>query len=78
MRPARVLKIQTKLPRWATDVTSKAIRRRYLELPGHRLVPHDDGIALYSVASVPVTRYRYRTKIPNPWTKRPTTKTARQ
>ena len=43
------------------------------------LVPHDDGIALFNAASVPVTRYRYRgTKIDNPWTQRPaTTKTTR-
>jgi len=52
----------------------KAIRRRYLLLPGRGLVPHDAGIVLFNVESVPVTRYRYRgTKIPNPWTKRPTT-----
>ena len=37
-----------------------------------RLVPHDGGIELFNIASVPVTRYRYRgTKIPNPWTQRP-------
>jgi RNA-directed DNA polymerase len=54
--------------------TWKAIRRRYLLLPGRGLVPHDAGIALFNVASVPVTRYRYRgTKIPNPWTPRPET-----
>ena len=49
----------------------KAIRRRYLALPGDRLVPHDAGIALFNAGSVAVTRYRYRgTKIPNPWTAR--------
>jgi len=54
--------------------TWEAIRRRYLMLPGTRLVPHDAGIVLFNAASVPVTRYRYRgTKIPNPWTERPTT-----
>lgn len=53
----------------------KAIRRRYLALPGRMLVPHDGGIVLFNPASVPVTRYRYRgTKIPNPWTERKTTK----
>lgn len=52
----------------------KAIRRRYLMLPGKGLVPHDAGIVLFNAASVPVTRYRYRgTKIPNPWTERPVT-----
>ena len=54
--------------------TWKAIRRRYLMLPGKGLVPHDAGIVLFNVASVPVTRYRYRgAKIPNPWTQQPTT-----
>jgi RNA-directed DNA polymerase len=54
--------------------TWKAIRRRYLTLPGKGLVPHDAGIVLFNPASVPVTRYRYRgTKIPNPWTERPAT-----
>jgi RNA-directed DNA polymerase len=49
--------------------TWNAIRRRYLLLPGRGLVPHDAGIVLFNVASVSVTRYRYRgTKIPNPWT----------
>ena len=51
--------------------TWKAIRRRYLKLPGNRLVPHDAGIVLFNVATTPVTRYRYRgAKIPNPWTER--------
>jgi RNA-directed DNA polymerase len=41
------------------------LRRRYL--PGWR--PTQDGIALFSPATVAVTRYRYRgNKIPNPWT----------
>jgi RNA-directed DNA polymerase len=49
----------------------KAIRRRYLALPGNRLVPHDGGVALCNAGSVAVTRYRYRgTKISNPWTER--------
>ena len=49
----------------------KAIRRRYLALPGNRLVPHDGGVALFNAGSVAVTRYRYRgTKISNPWTER--------
>ena len=56
--------------------TWKVIRRRYLLLPGRGLVPHDDGVVLFNVASVPVTRYRYRgTKIPNPWTEQLTTMT---
>ena len=59
--------------------TWRAIRRRYLMLPGKGLVPHDAGIVLFNVASVPVTRYRYRgTKIPNPWTERPTTTKTRR
>jgi RNA-directed DNA polymerase len=49
--------------------TWKAIRRRYLALPGNRLVPHDGGIELFDAGSVPITRHRYRgTKIANPWT----------
>ena len=59
--------------------TWRAIRRRHLMLPGKGLVPHDAGIVLFNVASVPVTRYRYRgTKIPNPWTERPTTTKTRR
>ncbi len=51
--------------------TWKSIRRRYLALPGNRLVPHDGGIALFNPGSVPIVRYRYRgAKIPNPWTER--------
>jgi len=58
--------------------TWKAIRRRYLLLPGNRLVPHDAGIVLFNPATVPVTRYLYRgAKIPNPWTERTMTTTAR-
>jgi RNA-directed DNA polymerase len=58
--------------------TWTAIRRRYLLLPGNRLVPHDAGIVLFNPASVPVARYRYRgAKIPNPWTQRPTTTRAK-
>jgi RNA-directed DNA polymerase len=60
--------------------TWKSIRRRYMRaVTARTLVPHDDGIALFNAASVPVTRYRYRgTKIDNPWTQRPaTTKTTR-
>jgi RNA-directed DNA polymerase len=52
----------------------KTIRRRYLALPGNRLVPHDGGVALFNAESVPIVRYRYRgTKIPTPWTERPST-----
>jgi len=57
--------------------TWKTLRRRYLALPGHGLVPHDDGLALFNPASVPITRHRYRgTRIANPWTLRPTKATA--
>ncbi len=49
----------------------KTIRRRYLALPGNRLVPHDGGAALFNAASVPIIRYRYRgAKIATPWTQR--------
>jgi RNA-directed DNA polymerase len=52
--------------------TWKSTRRRYMRtVTARTLVPHDDGIALFNPASVPVTRYRYRgTKIANPWTER--------
>lgn len=47
----------------------KSIRRRYLALPGNRLVPHDNGVELFNPASVPIVRHRYRgAKIATPWT----------
>ncbi len=53
--------------------TWKTIRRRYLATSAG-LVPHDGGIELFDAGAVAVTRYRYRgTRIPNPWTGRPTT-----
>jgi hypothetical protein len=46
-------------------------RRRSLSGPrrhGRWLRPTADGIELFNIAKVPVTRYRYRgSKIPSPW-----------
>ena len=55
-----------KLHRWRW----KDIRRKFT-LPNGRWLPLSaDGIELFNIASVRVTRYRYRgTRIPNPWIK---------
>lgn len=46
----------------------KAIRRRLRGPQGWRAIVLD-GIKLFNIASIPVTRYRWRgTKIPTPWT----------
>ena len=60
----RVIRWWMRLRRWKwRDV------RRHLIGPGGRWNrPAADGIELFNIASVPVTRYRYRgIKIPNPW-----------
>jgi RNA-directed DNA polymerase len=60
----RVIRWWKHLHRWNwTDV------RRHLTGPNGRWRrPTPDGIELFNIASVPVTRYRYRgSKIPNPW-----------
>jgi len=60
----RVIRWWKHLHRWNwTDV------RRHLTGPNGRWRrPTADGIELFNIASVPVTRYRYRgSKIPNPW-----------
>jgi RNA-directed DNA polymerase len=44
------------------------VRRHLTDPHGRWRRPKADGIALFNIASVPVTRYRYRgSKIPNPW-----------
>jgi RNA-directed DNA polymerase len=60
----RVFRWLMKLHRWRW----KDIRRRFT-LPSGRWLPLSaDGIELFSIASVRVSRYRYRgTRIPNPW-----------
>jgi len=61
----RVIRWWMRLHRWRwKDV------RRHLTGPNSRWKrPSADGVELFNIASVPVTRYRYRgSKIPNPWT----------
>ncbi|AEA22318.1 RNA-directed DNA polymerase [Pseudonocardia dioxanivorans CB1190] len=43
------------------------VRRWLIGPTGRWLPPAADGIELFNMATVPVTRYRYRSKIPNPW-----------
>ncbi len=65
----RVIKWQMQLHRWRwKDV------RRWLTNPDVSWKPVTaDGITMFNLAAVPVTRYRYRgTAIPNPWTELPT------
>jgi RNA-directed DNA polymerase len=60
----RVIRWWMHLHRWRwTDV-----RRRFTDHTGRWTRPTADGIELFNIASIPVTRYRYRgSKIPNPW-----------
>ncbi|MGI5152972.1 group II intron reverse transcriptase/maturase [Plantactinospora sp. CA-294935] len=60
----RVIRWWMRLRRWRwIDV-----RRRLIGRNGRWTRPTADGIELFNIASVPVTRYRYRgSKIPNPW-----------
>ena len=61
----RVMAWQMKLHRW----TWKDVRRRHTGPNGRWLRPQADGIELFNIAKVPVTRYIYRgSKIPSPWT----------
>ena len=61
----RVIRWWMRLRRWKwTDV-----RRHLIGRNGRWTRPTADGIELFNIASVSVTRYRYRgSKIPNPWT----------
>jgi RNA-directed DNA polymerase len=44
------------------------VRRWLIDPTGRWQQPATDGIALFNMATVTVTRYRYRgRKIPNPW-----------
>ena len=46
----------------------KDVRRRLTGPHGGWHGPTADGIELFNIAKVPVTRYRYRgSKIPSPW-----------
>jgi RNA-directed DNA polymerase len=54
-----------KLHRW----NGRDVRRHHTGLHGRWTRPSADGIELFNLASVPITRYRYRgNTIPNPWT----------
>jgi RNA-directed DNA polymerase len=47
----------------------KAVRSRFTRPDGRWRPIAADGVELFNLASVPVTRYRYRgNTIPNPWT----------
>ena len=60
----RVVLWWKKLRRWRW----KDIRRHLATPSGGWRRPSADGIELFSLAKVPITRYRYRgVKIPNPW-----------
>ena len=43
------------------------VRRWLIGPTGRWQQPTADGIELFNMATVPVTRYRYRSQIPNPW-----------
>jgi hypothetical protein len=61
----RVIRWFRKLHRW----NGRDIRRHHTDLHGRWTRPSADGIELFNLASVPITRYRYRgNTIPNPWT----------
>ncbi len=60
----RVIRWWMKRHRWNWT----AVRRRLTGPSGRWRRPSADGIELFNIASVPITRYRYRgAKIPNPW-----------
>ena len=62
----RVFRWLMKLHRWRW----KDVRRRFTLPNGRWLALSADGAELFNIASVRVTRYRYRgTRIPNPWIK---------
>jgi RNA-directed DNA polymerase len=61
----RVIRWWMRLRRWRW----RDVRRQLIGPNGRWKRPSADGIELFNIASVPVTRYRYRgSKIPNPWT----------
>jgi RNA-directed DNA polymerase len=60
----RVIRWQMRLHRWK----GKDVRRHLTGPHGRWRRPSADGIELFNIAKVPVTRYRYRgSKIPSPW-----------
>jgi RNA-directed DNA polymerase len=61
----RVIRWWMALHRWKWN----DVRRHLTDHTGRWHRPSADGIELFNIASVPVTRYRYRgSKIPSPWT----------
>ncbi len=61
---SRVIRWWRKQHRWRW----KDVRRRLTSSTGRWSRPSVDGIELFNLATVPITRYRYRgVKIPNPW-----------
>jgi RNA-directed DNA polymerase len=61
----RVVRWLRQLHRWKW----KDVRQRFTRPDGRWKPITADGIALFNLATVPVTRYRYRgNTIPNPWT----------
>ncbi len=61
----RVIRWLMTLHRW----TWKEVRSWLVAPNGSWRRPHADGIELFDLQTVAITRYRYRgTKIPNPWT----------
>jgi RNA-directed DNA polymerase len=62
----RVIRWWMRLRRWRW----KDVRHHLVGPTGRWARPTADGIELFNIASVTVTRYRYRgSKIPNPWTR---------
>lgn len=61
----RVIRWMRRLHRWNWH----DVRRHHTGQNGRWTRPAADGIELFNLAKVPITRYRYRgTQIPNPWT----------
>lgn len=59
----RVVAMVRKRHRWQ----SGDVRRWLIDPAGRWRRPAADGIELFDMGAVSVTRYRYRSKIPNPW-----------
>jgi RNA-directed DNA polymerase len=64
----RVIRWLTVLHRWRW----KQIRKRFTDHTGRWLPICADGITLFDLDAIAVTRYRYRGAIPNPWQQRRT------
>ncbi|MDD7942502.1 group II intron reverse transcriptase/maturase [Actinomycetospora lutea] len=68
----RVVAMMRKRHRWQRV----DLRRRLIDPTGRWGRPAADGIELFDMGAVWVTRYRYRSKIPNPWVQSVNTHTA--